>query len=96
MSKIAQKSFQIRASHGIDEKIIYSSIFDFIFKENICTINEQSFFHAFAIQASSINTQQCVQTQGRNPNPYSHPYVAKFFKKTLKFEFQIPAGFRTI
>src|ERR1044072_801480 len=93
MSKKAQYSFQIRASHGIDEKIIYSSIFDFIFKENICTLMEQSFFHSFAIQTFSINIKHCVQTKERNPSPCTNPYFVKIFLKLLKIEFQAPAVF---
>src|ERR1043165_2497153 len=93
MSKKAHYTYQIRASHGLDEKIIFSSIFDLIFKENICTINVQSFFHSFAIQTSSINCQHCIQTLHTNPNLKTNPNSCKNFQDSWKFEFQNPATF---
>ena len=94
MSKKAQYTYQIRASHGIDEKIIYSSIYYFIFKENICIINEQSFFTPFAIQTSFINAQQCVQTKGtKTLAPTTTLIIANFFSILEKIEFQKAATF---
>src|ERR1051325_3604645 len=96
MSKKAHYTSQIRASHGIDEKIIYFSIFDFIFKENICIINEQSFFHSFAIQFSSINTQQYAKPLTRNPSSSQTLIIAKFFLKNLKIRVLFSSPFQPL
>src|ERR1051325_10219700 len=96
MSKKAHYTSQIRASHGIDEKIIYFSIFDFIFKENICIINEQSFFTPFAIQFSSINTQHHSQHQGRNPSSLHNPYSCQNFHTFLKIRILNSSRFQGI
>src|ERR1044072_7930236 len=84
MSKKAQDSCQIRDSCIWKGKIKFLRIFDLVLLENICTINEQSFFTPFAIQFSSINTQHHSQPLTRNPSQRTSPYFVKIFQETLK------------
>src|ERR1051325_11526237 len=91
MSKKAHTSCQIRDSCIWKGKIKFLRIFDLVLLENICIINEQSFFTPFAIQFSSINTQHHSQHHTRNPSSKHNPYFAKFFQELPIFEFYSPA-----